>query len=174
MKIPSNVARCVECDGPIKSVQREPYACNDCGRDYRHADGLIDHGTVLEIVGGWLLIVKDDGIERDSEEEIADLYGAFDLLAKVFGDGLAASHIGPSLTCGEANAIAEALVVGNQKDAAITFLEAHGKGDDIDEDEHGGDDFDGFEHLGLAVKAEPERLPLEVVTVDGLVELLGL
>lgn len=173
MKIPSNVVRCVECDGPIKHEHAKPYECSECGRHLLASDETYAVlGAQWEIVGGWLLSVETEDDPRDTEEEVSDLYAAFDTLASVFGDGLTAAHIGPSLTCGEANAIAEALVIGGQKDAAITFLEAHGKGDDDEDDAHGGESFDAYEYL--FVKPEPVGPPLETVTVDELVELIGL
>ncbi|MGW6600578.1 hypothetical protein [Streptomyces sp. NPDC055036] len=60
---PSNVVRCVECNGPFKRPEGKPYECADCGRNVYPGDGLIRPGYHWEIVAGWLTSVETVDID---------------------------------------------------------------------------------------------------------------
>ncbi|MEU0739232.1 hypothetical protein [Streptomyces sp. NPDC006134] len=60
---PTNVVRCVECSGPIRSVGYGPYECADCGRNVYPRDGLVRPGFHWEIDGGWLTSVVTEDAE---------------------------------------------------------------------------------------------------------------
>ncbi|MGW7434704.1 hypothetical protein [Streptomyces sp. NPDC054849] len=58
---------------------------------------------------------------------------AFRPLARVFGDGMTADHVGSKFTCGEADEIALALWISGHQDAALTWLVGHAEGEDWDD-----------------------------------------
>lgn len=188
MKIPSNVMRCVECNGPIKhGALGKTHDCVKCGRPVRFSEREQLGGYWAESYGYLALhSYDDDADERDTEEEIEDLYGALRALAKVFGDSLAASGVAGHFTCTETNDIVQSLMVGNQKREAMTFLEAHARADHEADDEHGDLlDYEAYV-LELAGKKVPELIeevePATVtvtstavtISVDELVKLMNL
>lgn len=63
-------------------------------------------------------------------------------LADVFGDGMTADMVGSSFTCTEADAIARVLVVAGHKDEALTWLENHAQGDEVDDSHYTYDETD--------------------------------
>ena len=60
----------------------------------------------------------------------------------VFADTMTALHIGPLLTCGEADNIAAGMCALGMHEEAAMFLDCHADGDDDPEDAHykGGED----------------------------------
>ncbi|MET9861987.1 hypothetical protein ABZY93_22240 [Streptomyces smyrnaeus] len=60
------------------------------------------------------------------------LSDALDGVASTFGEFMTA-EAGSHFTCGEADALARALVVAGHRDAAITWLNGHAEGDEIDD-----------------------------------------
>ncbi|AXQ61127.1 hypothetical protein SEA_HANK144_74 [Streptomyces phage Hank144] len=184
--IPSNVVRCASDNGPILYPSiGNPYRCETCGELLKGAEHV--PGTHWDEAYGYLVQVETVDDPRDTEEEIEDLYGALRTLAAVFGDGLTAYDVGPSFTCSEANDIAQALMVGGNKKAAMTFLEGHAGGDSaIEEDAH--HDVEDFEAYVLTLAGEPvpelveepERVSLvkeaklPTVTTEELLKLMNL
>lgn len=63
-------------------------------------------------------------------DETEPIIYASDLLAEVFGDGMLAMHVGPTLTCSEADKIASALILLDQREAAATLIAGHAIEDD--------------------------------------------
>ncbi|WJN62610.1 hypothetical protein [Streptomyces phage phiScoe1] len=63
----------------------------------------------------------------------AELGRALDELAKVFGDGMTADHVGSKFTCSEADTIARVLILTGYKDEAVAWLEGHAQGDEVDD-----------------------------------------
>lgn len=51
-------------------------------------------------------------------------------LADVFGDSMTAGDVGPHMTCGEAEALADVLRAAGHDAAADAWLEGHASGDD--------------------------------------------
>ncbi|WP_406192423.1 hypothetical protein OH733_05290 [Streptomyces griseus] len=189
-KVPSNVVRCVADDSPIlyPPVTGTPHKCATCGNglapEQRPSDGLYWAESY-----GYLVETEDVVDDRDSDEEVNDLYGALRSIADILGDFMAASGVGSHFTCTEANTIAQALMVADRKREAMTFLEGHAEGDDDEDDEHG--DVDDFERyvLELAGKPVPELIdepkreatdPLKeeakaaLVSTEELLDLMGL
>ncbi|MFB8351016.1 hypothetical protein [Streptomyces niveus] len=189
-RVPSNVVRCVECDGPIKHGTSGPHVCANCKRGVYAADKTYAvPGEHWKESYGYLVAVETEDDPRDTEEEIEDLYFAIGELASIFGDKYTASGLGGHFTCPEADRVARTLMVGGYKRAAMTFLEGHGMGDDDEDDEHGSvEDFEAYvlELAGQPVPElveEPEPQPkvslvkaakLPTVTVEELIDLMGL
>lgn len=72
---------------------------------------------------------------------LAETWMSLEALANVFGDEMTADHVGSRFTCTEANIIAEALIIGGFRDAAIAWLSGHAFGDEYpDTDMHIGAD----------------------------------
>jgi hypothetical protein len=164
--IPSNVVRCLNDGGavlyPMNGDVR--YRCETCGENVKLEQGGKPGYQWTESYG-YLAEVDTEDDPRDTEEEIGDLYSAIETFAAILGDGMTASGVGGHFTCSEANRLAEALMVGGHKHAAMTFLEGHAQGDDDEDDIHASiEDFEGYV-LGLVAPAP---------TVDELIELIGL
>lgn len=177
MKVPSNVVRCAVDNGPIvyPTSPGTPYRCNTCREPLKGAEHT--PGTHWEESYGYLVEVETEDDPRDTEEEIEDLYGALRVIASVLGDGLTACHVAGSFTCNEADDLAQALMVGGNKRAAITFLEAHAAGDDDPDDVHPEvKDFEAYA-LNLAGQRAPELIDEPeppAPTTDELIKLIGL
>jgi hypothetical protein len=188
-KIPSNVVRCLEDDGPILYPLRGgSYKCETCGGGVKSEQAQI--GTHWEESYGYLVTVETVDDERDTEEEVSDLYSAISVFADILGDGMTASGVGGHFTCSEANRLAEALMVGGHKRAAMTFLQGHAEGDYETGDEHGVvDDFEAYVTTVLMgqepVEFEPEPEPkvedsftveikAAIVTTEELLKLMNL
>jgi hypothetical protein len=190
--IPSNVVRCLADNGPILyPFEGGAYKCKTCGGGLKpgqsSASGLYWSESYGYLVEGDL--VED---ERDTEEEVSDLYSAIGVFAEILGDQMTASGVGGHFTCSEANELVRALMVGGNKQAAMTFLEGHAQGDYDVDDEHGDLlDYEAYV-LELAGQPVPEliegpkgkaevvtegtvvRHELEVVTTEELIVLLNL
>jgi hypothetical protein len=182
MKIPSNVVRCLNCKGPIiYPLSGGQYRCKGCEAGKTRAERA-EPGYYWEESYGYLVQVDyDNADERDTEEEVSDLYSALKTFADVLGDGMTAFHVGGSFTCSEAESMAQALMVGGHKHAAMTFLEGHADGDDDEDDIHR--DVKDYEAwvLELAGKPVPELIEepepesdLPTVTTEELLKLMNL
>ncbi|MEU4984881.1 hypothetical protein [Streptomyces sp. NPDC021969] len=186
MMVPSNVVRCKVDNGPIVYPGiGTPYHCKFCGATLDGGTGPAV-GAIWEESYGYLVEVEAEDDERDTEEEIEDLYSAIHTFADIFGDGMTAMNVGGHFTCSEADRMATALMEGGHKRAAMTFLEGHASGDDDEDDIH--PDIEDFETyvLELAGKPVPELIEVEepklppkavvlaVVTTDELLKLLNL
>ncbi|QOV06202.1 hypothetical protein KGG72_gp72 [Streptomyces phage Salutena] len=161
MKVPSNVVRCSVDNGPIvyPTSPGTPYHCKTCREPLKNAEHT--PGTHWEESYGFLVEVETEDDPRDTEEEVADLYDAIRTFASILGDGLTACHVAGSFTCSEADEMARALMVGDQKRAAITFLEQHALGDDDEDDTHPEvKDFEAYV-LELAGQSVPELVDLD-------------
>ncbi|ATI18935.1 hypothetical protein SEA_JANUS_72 [Streptomyces phage Janus] len=185
-KVPANVVRCLDDNGPILYPSiGNPYRCETCGGGLKPGQGG-EPGYHWDESYGYLVQVETEDDPRDTEEEIEDVYSALSVFADILGDGMTAFHVGGSFTCSEANRMAEALMVGGHKKAAMTFLEGHASGDDDEGDIH--PDIEDFEAyvLELAGKPVPELIEepepkaptkvvaLAVVTTDELLKLMNL
>lgn len=71
---------------------------------------------------------------------------ALDDLAQVFGRRATAERVGPHVTCGEANRIANVLIASRHTDAAVAWLDGHAVSDG-DDAEHGGAGFDAVRYI---------------------------
>ncbi|MFF8845519.1 hypothetical protein ACF08N_22820 [Streptomyces sp. NPDC015127] len=174
-KVPSNVVRCQSDNGPIlyPLTVGTRYKCENCGGGLEPGQRPAV-GNYWEESYGYLVEAEVVEDERDTEEEIGDLYSAISVFADILGDGMTAHHVGGSFTCSEAERMAEALMQGGHKRAAMTFLEGHAAGDDDPDDIH--PDIEDFEAyvLELAGKPVPELIeepapepePVVVVVVD--------
>jgi hypothetical protein len=67
------------------------------------------------------------GTFREAADALANLAGTFDVYT--------CTDIGPALTCREADAMVNALIVGGNEAAAGALIGAHARSDEID-DEH--------------------------------------
>lgn len=65
---------------------------------------------------------------------LAELAEALDAMAEALGDGMTAMHVGPTMTCTEANAVADVLRASGHPEAAETWLDGHGEGGERDGD----------------------------------------
>nr|YP_010055942.1 hypothetical protein KGG91_gp76 [Streptomyces phage Paedore]AVO22559.1 hypothetical protein PBI_PAEDORE_76 [Streptomyces phage Paedore] len=184
-KVPSNVVRCPNDNGPIVyGPVGYPHLCERCGGGLepgqRPGEGYWTESY------GYLVEVQDDDEGPDTEDAIEELGGALRVFASVLGDGMTASGVGGHFTCTEADDLAQALMVGGHKHQAMRFLEGHAEGDDDEDDLHGSvEDFEGYvlKLAGLPVpelveEPEPETEPkgrdLPTVTVEELIILIGL
>jgi len=183
-KVPSNVVRCLDDNGPILYPELgSPYRCANCGGTLKA--GQRPEGYWTESYG-YLVEVEVDDEGLDTEEAVEELGGALRVLARVLGDGMTASGVGGHFTCTEADDLAQALMVGGHKREAMTFLEGHAEGDDDEDDLHGSvEDFEAYvlELAGLPVpelieeperETEPKEHDLPTVTVEELIVLIGL
>ncbi|ATI18692.1 hypothetical protein SEA_AMETHYST_72 [Streptomyces phage Amethyst] len=185
--VPSNVVRCQDDNGPILYPQTPgPYRCSTCGGGLKPGQ-TPQVGAHWDESYGYLVEVETEDDPRDTEEEIGDLYDAISVFADILGDGMTAHHVGGSFTCTEAERLAQALMTGGHKRAAMTFLEGHASGDDdIDDIHQDVGDYEAYV-LTLAGKAvpelveepEPETPPtpamvLAIVTTDDLLKLMNL
>lgn len=80
---------------------------------------------------------RDDGRALDE---------ALDDLARLFGRRATAERLGPCVTCGEANRIANVLIASRHTDAAVVWLDEHAATDSEDA-EHGGAGFDAVRYI---------------------------
>jgi hypothetical protein len=189
MKIPSNVVRCLDDNGPILyPLTVGPYKCQTCGNGLKPGQ-TPEVGAHWDESYGYLVEVETEDDPRDTEEEIEDVYSALSVFADILGDGMTASGVGGHFTCTEANRLAEALMVGGHKRAAMTFLEGHAEGDYDVDDEHGSiEDYEAYV-LELDGKPVPElieepepkveapftkEVKLAIVTTEELLGLLNL
>jgi hypothetical protein len=191
--IPSNVVRCQVDNGPILYPVKPgvSYKCETCGGGLKpgQSSGVGEYWTESY---GYLCLSEAVEDERDTEEEISDLYSAIGVFAEILGDPMTASGVGGHFTCSEANRLVRALMVADHKRAAMTFLEGHAHGDYDVDDEHGDLlDYEAYV-LELAGQPVPEliegpkgkaevvtegtvvRHELEVVTTEELIVLLNL
>jgi hypothetical protein len=191
--IPSNAVRCQVDNGAILYPVKPGihYKCETCGGGLKpgQTPGVGEYWTESY---GYLCLAEVVEDERDTEEEIGDLYSAMDAFASILGDQMTAHDVGGHFTCTEAENLVRALMVGGHKHAAMTFLEGHAYGDDDPEDLHV--DVKDYEAwvLELAGQPVPELVEgpkdkaevvtegtvvkheLEVVTTEELVVLLNL
>ncbi|MFF4054635.1 hypothetical protein ACFYZ0_02450 [Streptomyces sp. NPDC001708] len=158
MKIPTNVVRCLEDNGPILyPLKPGPYRCANCGGGLKPGQGAVP-GAYWGESYGYLVEIEVEDDPRDTEEEISDLYDAISTFADILGDGMTAFHVAGSFTCTEAERMAKALMEGGHKRAAMTFLEGHASGDDDPDDMHRGiEDYEAWV-LELAGKSVPELI----------------
>lgn len=178
MKVPINVVRCPVDNGPIAYPDQPgtPYRCVRCGEILKGYD--TEPGAYWAESHGFLVTIEpEDG--PDTEEEISELYSAIEDVARVLGDPMTAMHLGERFTCTEADDLARALMVGNQKSAAITFLEAHAQGDGEDDDHHEVEDIENYVReladlppVELIEEPDPEETPAP--TADELLKLMNL
>jgi hypothetical protein len=183
--IPSNVVRCPNDNGPILyPLKPGPYKCETCGGGLKSGQRP-DPGAYWSESYGYLALFEVEEDERDSDEEIGDLYSALGVFARILGDQMTAHGVGGHFTCTEAEDLARVLVETGHKHAAMTFLEGHAYGDDDPDDLHA--DVKDYEAwvLELAGKPVPVLIegpkpkplpatPLPVVTTEELVVLLNL
>ncbi|MDX3525096.1 hypothetical protein P1P75_01180 [Streptomyces sp. ID05-39B] len=186
MKIPSNVIRCLVDNGPILYPQPGgSYKCATCGGGVGPGRGG-EPGYHWEESYGYLVQVETVDDERDSDEEIEDLYSAISVFADILGDGMTAQGVGDYFTCTEAERLTKALMEGGHKRAAMTFLEGHAFADDDPDDLHADiDDYEAYV-LELAGKPVPElieepkpkapagEVALPTVSVDELLHIMNL
>jgi hypothetical protein len=85
---------------------------------------------------------------------IAEIGGAIEELASVFGDGMTADHVGSGFTCSEADAIARLLVLTGHKDEAVAWLEGHAQGDEVDDSHYTYDETDPEDEGRVLTEAE--------------------
>jgi hypothetical protein len=191
--IPNNVVRCQADNGPILYPVKSgvSYKCETCGGGLKpgQSSGVGEYWTESY---GYLCEAEVVEDERDTEEELSDVYSALDTFADILGDPMTASGVGGHFTCSEANRLVQALMVGGNKRAAMTFLEGHAHGDYDVDDEHGDLlDYEAYV-LELAGQPVPEltegprdkaevvtegtvvKHELEVVTTEELIVLLNL
>jgi hypothetical protein len=190
--IPSNVVRCQVDNGPILyPLKPGPYKCETCGEGLKY-DQRPTPGLYWGESYGYLAVNEVEEDERDSDEEIEDLYSAIGVFARILGDQMTAHGVGGHFTCTEAEELARTLAKNGHKRAAMTFLEGHAYGDDDPDDLHAGiDDYEAWV-LELAGQPVPVLIEgpktkaevvtegtvvkheLEVVTTEELVVLLNL
>ncbi|WP_329289524.1 hypothetical protein [Streptomyces pseudovenezuelae] len=159
MKIPSNVVRCLDDNGPIIHPREagRPYLCATCGAGLKPGQGGVP-GAYWGESYGYLVEIDVEDDPRDTEEEVSDLYAAISTFADILGDGMTASSVGEYFTCRETERMAQALMEGGHKHAAMTLLEGHARGDLDPDDMHRGiEDYEAWV-LELAGKPVPELI----------------
>ncbi|WP_327424362.1 hypothetical protein OG763_38370 [Streptomyces sp. NBC_01230] len=185
--IPSNVVRCLADNGPILYPPTGGrYKCETCGGGLKPGQSP-EPALYWGESYGYLCLFEVEEDERDTEEEISDLYSAIGTFASILGDPMTASGVGGHFTCSEANDLVRALMVGDHKHAAMTFLEGHAHGDYDVDDEHGDLlDYEAYvlELAGQPVPelieepepkaAEPKADEFVIVTTEELIALIGL
>jgi hypothetical protein len=191
--IPTNAVRCQDDNGAILYPDKPgtPYKCETCGAGLKpgQSPGVGEYWTESY---GYLCLAEVVEDERDTEEEVSDLYYSIAVFARILGDPLSALHLGGHFTCTEAEDIARELAKSGHKREAITFLSGHSAGDDDPDDLHG--DVEDFEAWVLELAGQPVpdlvegpkdkitvvtesvyvKHELEVVTTEELVVLLNL
>ncbi|UFD98009.1 hypothetical protein PQC18_gp71 [Streptomyces phage Pablito] len=187
--VPSNVVRCLNDNGPILYPRTVgPYKCETCGGGLKPGQTPAV-GAYWEESYGYLVEAEVIEDERDTEEEISDLYSAINVFADILGDGMTAFHVGGSFTCTEAERMAQALVECGHKREAMTFLAGHADGDDDPDDMHREiEDYEAYV-LELAGKPVPElveepepepqgpftkEIKLAIVSTEDLLKIMNL
>ncbi|QJD50719.1 hypothetical protein SEA_ISSMI_73 [Streptomyces phage Issmi] len=85
---------------------------------------------------------------------IAEVGGAITALAGVFGDGMTADMVGASFTCSEADTVARLLALAGHKSEALTWLEGHAQGDEVDDSHYTYDETDPEDEGRVLTEAE--------------------
>ncbi|MEU8835175.1 hypothetical protein [Streptomyces sp900116325] len=186
--IPTNAVRCQVDNGPMIYPAKPglSYKCETCGGGLKPGQDP-EPGLYWGESYGYLALFEIDEDERDTEEEISDLYSALGTFASILGDPMTASGVGGHFTCSEADELVRALMVGDHKHAAMTFLEGHAHGDHDVDDVHGDLlDYEAYvlELAGQPVPeliegpepkaAEPKADEFVIVTTEELIALIGL
>ncbi|WP_420312566.1 hypothetical protein ACOB87_38065 [Streptomyces sp. YS-B37] len=191
--IPTNAVRCQDDNGAILYPTKPgtPYKCETCGAGLEpgQSPGVGEYWTESY---GYLCLAEVVEDERDTEEELSDLYYSIAVFARILGDQMTAHGVGGHFTCSEAEDVARELAKSGHKHAAMTFLEGHAYGDDDPDDLH--TDIDDYEAWVLELADQPiptlvegpkdkaevvvesttTKHELEVVTTEELVVLLNL